>query len=82
MEIPLHCHKNTNDRNENSGALIFTGLSNYIRKNVYATLCNYSANIYLFKVNNMSTGKRCGVCSKLTIKTPDILNFEHTSYFF
>ena len=27
------------------------------------------ANIYLFKVNNRNTRKRCEICSKLTIKT-------------
>ena len=27
------------------------------------------ANIYLFKINNKSTRKRCEICSKLTIKT-------------
>ena len=29
---------------------------------------NYPANIYLFKVNNRNTRKRCEICSKLTIK--------------
>ena len=29
------------------------------------------ANIYLFKVNNKNTRKRCEICSKLTIKTPE-----------
>ena len=28
-------------------------------------------NIYLFKVNNRNTRKRCQICSKLTIKTPE-----------
>ena len=28
-------------------------------------------NIYLFKVNNKHTRKRCEICSKLTIKTPE-----------
>ena len=28
-------------------------------------------NIYLFKVNNRNTGKRCQICSKLTMKTPE-----------
>ena len=31
----------------------------------------YPANIYLFKINNRDTRKRCDKCSKLTIKTPD-----------
>ena len=48
------------------------------------------ANIYLFKVNNKNTRKRCEICSKLTIKTPErrqwrrsgvfIVNFEHISH--
>ena len=29
------------------------------------------ANIYLFKFNNRNTRKRCEMCSKLTIKTPE-----------
>ena len=29
------------------------------------------ANIYLFKVNNGNTRKRCETCSKLIIKTPE-----------
>ena len=28
-------------------------------------------NIYLFKINNRNTRKRCEICSKLTIKTPE-----------
>ena len=41
----------------------------------------------LFKVNNRSTRTRCGICSKLTKKTPErpwrlsgifIVNFEHS----
>ena len=31
----------------------------------------YPANIYLFKVNNRNTRKRCKTCSKFTIKTPE-----------
>ena len=34
----------------------------------------YPANIYLFKVNNRNTRKRCEICSKLTIKAPDVFN--------
>ena len=32
---------------------------------------SYPANIYLFKVNNKNTRKRCEICSKLTVKTPE-----------
>ena len=49
----------------------------------------YRANIYLFKVNDRNPRKRCGICSKLTIKTPErhrsdicIVNFEHISHHF
>ena len=52
----------------------------------------HPANIYLLKVNNKGTRKRCKICSKLTIKTPQIcqwlcsgvfvVNFEHISYIF
>ena len=51
----------------------------------------YPAHIYLFKVNNTNR-KRCEICSKLTIKTPErrqwrhsgvfIVNFEHISPLF
>ena len=52
----------------------------------------YPANIYLFEVNYKNTRKRCKICSKLTIKTPErrqwrrsdvfIVNFEHISHLF
>ena len=42
---------------------------------------NYPANIYLFKVNNRNTRKRCEICSKFTLKTPVfIANLEHISH--
>ena len=31
----------------------------------------YPANIYLFKANNKNNRKRCKLCLKLTIKTPE-----------
>ena len=37
-------------------------------------------NIYFFKVNNINTRKRCEICSKLTMKTPERRNFEHISH--
>ena len=53
---------------------------------------NHPANVYLFKVNNRNTRKRCEICSKLTIKTTErshwrrsgvfIVNFEHIAHFF
>ena len=42
------------------------------------------ANIFLFKVNNRSTRKMCGICSELTIKTPfskaSIVDFEQVDW--
>ena len=32
---------------------------------------SHPTNFYLFKVNNKNTRKKCGICSKLTIKTPE-----------
>ena len=43
----------------------------------------YLSNIYLFKVNNENTRKRCEICSKLIIKTPErrhIVDFEPASW--
>ena len=48
-------------RAENSGRI------NFFSKNKIAFL----ANIYMFKVSNKNNRKRCEICSKLTIKTPD-----------
>ena len=31
----------------------------------------YATNLYMFKVNDRSTRKRCEICLKLTIKTPE-----------
>ena len=52
----------------------------------------YQANIYLLKVNDRDTRKRCEICSKLTIKSPEwrhwrysvvfIVNFEYISHIF
>ena len=48
--------------------------------------------IYFFKVNNRDTRKRCQICSKLAIKTPErrhrcrfgvfLVNFEYISHLF
>ena len=45
----------------------------------------YPANIYLFKVNKRNTRKKCEICPKLTIKTPEqrqrCLYFKLWKYF-
>ena len=53
---------------------------------------DFPANICLLKVNNRNTGKKCEICSKLTIETPErrawrrcgifIVDFEHISCLF
>ena len=49
---------------------------------------HFPANICLFKFNSRNTRKRCEICSKLTMKTPErrqwrfIVNFEHISHLF
>ena len=40
-------------------------------KSGFASAYCYPANIYLFKVNNRNTRKRCEICSKLIIKIPE-----------
>ena len=52
-----------------------------------ASLNNYHrdnpGNIYLFKVNNSNSRKRCEICSELTIKTPfssvAVVDSEHVN---
>ena len=40
------------------------------------------ANIYLFKVNNRNFRKRCEICSKLTIKTPERRQWPRSVVFY
>ena len=40
---------------------------------------SYPVNVYLFKVNNRNTRKRCGICSKLTINHQDNVDDVITS---
>ena len=44
-------------------------------------LLRYPAVNYTFKVNNRNTSIRCEICSKLTIQTVFMVNFEHISHF-
>ena len=41
---------------------------------------NFPAGIYLLKINNRNTRTKYKICSKLTIKTINIVNFEHISH--
>ena len=40
---------------------------------------SYPTDIYLLKVNDRNTRKRCEICSKLTIKAPDTIWFLYCS---
>ena len=41
----------------------------------------YPAYIYLFKINNINTRKRCGICSKLVIKALDRRHWRRSCVF-
>ena len=45
-----------------------------VKKQVTFVTGTDAAGNYMFKVNNRNTRKRCGKCSKLTIKTPEQAN--------
>ena len=56
----------------------------YINSRVFVvivTICWFPAGIYLFKVNSKNTIKRCEICSKLRIKTPERRHWLHSSVF-
>ena len=40
------------------------------------------ANIYLYKVNNRNTRKRCEICSKLTIETPHLFHIFFQCFYY
>ena len=60
----------------------------FLKKLYKQVLRPYPANIYLFKASNRNTRKRCEICSKLTLKTPErrywllllTLNIFHTFF--
>ena len=52
-------------------SIIIQNLLNFHILLFQARTLNFPANIYLFKVNNRNTRKRCEICSKLTTKTPE-----------
>ena len=41
----------------------------------------FPARIYLFKVGNRNTRRKCEICSKLTIKTPERSQWHHSGVF-
>ena len=41
----------------------------------------FPAGICMFKVSNRNTRTRCEICSKLTIKTPERLQWRHSDVF-
>ena len=53
------------------GNVLATNLGEY--NNVITAVGTNPVNIYLYKVNNKDTRKRCEICSMLAIKTPEKL---------
>ena len=76
----------------NYEVLVNIGMTCINNENTAMTLMSvYPAKIYLFKVNNRNTRKRCEMSSKLTIKKQErrcrrssvfIVNFELVSHLF
>ena len=58
----------------------FLLISREILDNKFASI-DFPANIYFFKVNDRNTRKRCKICSKLNIKTPERRWWNHSSVF-
>ena len=57
----------------------------FLSKTDFLEISNFKlADIYLLKVNDVNTRKRCEICSKLIIKTPERPqhNFEHVSHIY
>ena len=62
----------------------------FLATHMKCTIWKQVPSIYLLKVNNRNTRRRCEICSKLTMKTPEwhhwrrsgeiINNSEHTSH--
>ena len=63
---------------------------NLVLKKAVTQFWNYPAKICLVKIKDRKTKKRCEICSKLTLKTPErrhgqgvfVVNFEHFQPFF
>ena len=55
---------------------------------MFSSLCSCERNLvpypawnYMFKVNHRSTRTKCEMCSKLTIKTPELRQWRHSGVF-
>ena len=68
LNIPAVEHPHSNLQNTDP---ILATVDLYGEHPIIKRLNNGPANIYLFKVNNRNTRKRCKVCSKLTTITPE-----------
>ena len=63
------CEKKISKKSRNSNKMLFCNTT--ARNVVMLKPSNNPANIYFFKGNNRNNRKRCEICPKLTIKTPD-----------
>ena len=41
----------------------------------------FPAGNYIFRVNNRNTRRRCGICPKITMKTPERRNWRRSGFF-
>ena len=61
-----------------------TKISTKSYQSVFKILLNdykYPVNIFLLKINNINTRKRCEICLKLTIKTPGRCHWRRSGVF-
>ena len=54
-----------------NNAFVYYAQTTKVLQQKSSVLVKFSDNIYLFKVNDRNTRKRCDICSKLTIKVPE-----------
>ena len=87
----VFCHFNGKLRNDtavNKATVHLSGKHNWCHQGwhiqevlIWTFTCCLLPNIYLFKVNNRNTRKRCKIYSKSRIKTPERRQWRHSGVF-
>ena len=57
---------------------MFGHCSTVYMKGLNPTRRHYQAGNYMLKINNRNTRARCEICSKITIKTPELCQWRHS----
>ena len=73
-KIYVYCHPHVLNNEERKYNLLLKIDLYILERNIIGTISVkklYLADNGMFKVNNRNTRKRCEICSKLTIKTPE-----------